>query len=71
MEKSFIPQNYDEWRHCITVECDLELTSSFIEDRIASLQNTSVHYTQQFLRLYGQEHYQRVLSWFIQARESA
>ncbi|TQV88571.1 hypothetical protein [Aliikangiella coralliicola] len=70
MEKSFIPNSYEEWRHCITVECGLELTHDFIEKRIESLQNTNEHYTQQFLRLYGQQHYQKVISWFIQARKS-
>lgn len=69
MEKSFIPQNYEEWRHCIIVECGLELTPSFIEERIASLQDNSEYYTQQFIRLYGREHHQRVMSWFIKARE--
>ena len=70
MEKSFIPKNYQEWQHCIIVECGLELTPSFVEKRITSLQNTSEHYTQQFLRLYGQQHYEKVLGWFIQARDS-
>lgn len=69
MNKSIIPQNYEEWRHCIVVECGLELTPSFIEERISSLQNNSEHYTQQFVRLYGQQHHQKVLSWFMQARE--
>ncbi len=69
MEKSFIPQNFEEWRHCIVVECGLKLTPSFIEERIASLQNSNEHYTKQFIRLYGEQHLQKVLGWFIQARD--
>jgi len=67
MKTSIIPQNYEEWRHCIIVECGLELSPSFIEQRIAALQNNGEHYTQQFVRKYGAQHHQRVLGWFMQA----
>jgi hypothetical protein len=69
MQKSIIPQNYEEWRHCIVVECGLELTPSFIEKRISALKNNKEYYTQQFIHLYGQQHHQKVLGWFMQARE--
>ena len=68
MEASFIPASFDEWRHCIVVECGLELTASFIEQRISALENSGEHYTQQFIRKYGAQHHQNVLSWFMQAR---
>ncbi len=71
METSVIPQNYEEWKHCIIVECGLELTPEYISERISSLQNERDHYTQQFVRLYGQQHYQNVLGWFMQAQKSA
>ena len=70
MKTSIIPNNFEEWRHCITVECGLDLTPGFVENRIASLQNTNEHYTQQFLKLYGEQHYQNVLGWFQQAQRS-
>ncbi|MGH1438722.1 MAG: hypothetical protein ACRBBR_01315 [Cellvibrionaceae bacterium] len=70
MASSVIPQNYEEWRHCIIVECGLKLTPSFIEKRIASLQNNDEHYTKQFIRLYGSQYHQAVLGWFIQARNA-
>ena len=70
MESPMIPQTFEQWKYCIEVECRLELTASFIDERIASLQNNKDLYTQQFLKLYGQEHFQRVLGWFKQARES-
>jgi hypothetical protein len=71
MQTPIIPQSYEEWRHCIIVECGLELTPYFIEQRISALQSNNEHYTQQFSRKYGVEHHQRVLRWFIQARDSA
>ncbi len=68
MASSIIPQNYEEWRHCIIVECGLELTPNFIQTRIASLQNESEHYTQQFIRLYGRQYLEIVIGWFLQAQ---
>ncbi len=64
-----IPRDYDEWRHCITVECGIPLTAAFIDERIASMQNASDFKTQQFLRLYGQQYHRQVLTWFQQAKE--
>lgn len=71
MELSIIPQTYEQWRHCIVVECGLELTPAFISERISALQNDSEHYTQQFVKLYGQEHRHKVLGWFIEAQETS
>ncbi|UTW45097.1 hypothetical protein KFE80_12110 [bacterium SCSIO 12696] len=68
MEKTFIPNSYEEWRHCITVECRLELTESFISERIAALQNPRDYSTKKFIQLYGQHHLQKVLGWFEQAK---
>lgn len=68
MKGPIIPQTFEEWKHCIIVECSLKLTPDFINKRIDSLQNSNEYHTQQFIRLYGQEYHQRVLNWFIQAR---
>ncbi len=70
MEKSFIPQNYEEWRHCIIVECGLELTPHYISERILALQNDRDYYTQQFVKFYGRQHLQQVLGWFLQAQKT-
>jgi len=70
LEASIIPQNYEEWRHCIIVECGLELSPSYIQKRITALQDNSEYYTQQFVRKYGKQHHQRVLGWFMQARDT-
>lgn len=69
MQASIIPQTYEQWRHCIIVECGLELSSSFIEKRLAALNNENEHYTQQFIRLYGREYLETVTGWFLQAQK--
>ena len=68
MKEAFIPTNYEEWRHCIIVECGLELNQAYIEGRIVALNNDKEHYTQQFLKLYGRDYLQQVLAWFTQAK---
>ena len=71
MEKPIIPETYEQWKHCIVVDCGLELTPGYIDERISSLQDPKDYYTQQFVRKYGQEYLQQVLRWFTQARDSA
>ncbi|WP_043316295.1 hypothetical protein [Microbulbifer sp. HZ11] len=69
MEAIFTPQNYQEWRHCITVTCGLELTEAFINSRITSLKNESDYMTKRFVELYGEARRQRTLEWFVRASE--
>ena len=71
MNESIIPTNYEEWRHCIIVECGLELTPAYIDGRIAALNDDRDYYTQQFVKLYGQPYLQQVLNWFNQAKQSS
>ena len=63
-----IPQNYEEWRHCITVICQQELTLSYIDMRIERLNSLNDHMTQQFVQIYGEPQRIRSLEWFEQAK---
>lgn len=63
-----IPTNYQEWEHCITVECGIPLTSGYIAERIEALENKSDHHTQKFLEEYGEAHLTRTLGWFREAQ---
>lgn len=64
-----IPTNYEEWRHCITVECGIDLTQAFIEERLAVWRNAQSEESHRFRRLYGEQHLQEVLGWFVRAIE--
>jgi hypothetical protein len=68
MDTAPIPDSYPAWRHCITVECRIPLTQTFIEQRLAIWQNPSLEETQRFRRCYGDDYWQRVIHWFQQAR---
>ncbi|MFT3719735.1 hypothetical protein [Pseudorhodoferax sp.] len=66
-EKSLIPKTYDQWHHCITVECGLALTRTFIAQRLAVWRNAQSEETLRFRRLYGDQHWKSVMAWFEQA----
>lgn len=63
-----VPQTYDEWRHCIEIECGLRLTPHYIAERIAALGDPSNHYTSQFTKLWGVAHLAKVQNWFGRAQ---
>ena len=68
MKTPIIPTNFPEWKHCITVECNIPLSTDFIESRLTSL-NTDSESTRQFIKLYGERHLQNILRWLQQARD--
>jgi len=67
MKTPVIPQTYEQWRHCITVECGIPLTRAFAEERLAVWANRAADETRRFEQLYGAAHRERVLQWFERA----
>lgn len=65
--KDPVPQDYDAWRHCIEVDCGIQLTAPWIEQRIAALNDERDHHTRRFVELWGPAHHERVLGWLGQA----
>lgn len=70
MSTSALPGNYEQWKHCITVDCGIELTPEFINARLDALNNKKDHHTKKFTQLYGEEHLRSVIGWFEQAKSS-
>jgi hypothetical protein len=66
-----IPQTYEQWRHCITVECGIPLTPSFIERRLATWRDAQGEETARFRQLYGDAHWRAVIGWFERAEREA
>lgn len=64
-----IPQNYAQWRHCITVICEQELTPPYIETRIESLNSPNDYTTKRFVELYGEPQLLKTIEWFEKARK--
>jgi len=66
-----VPQTYEQWHHCITVDCGLALTPAFIKERLGVWRDANADETQRFRRRYGDSHWQAVLGWFEQAERLA
>jgi hypothetical protein len=62
------PHDYASWRRCITEDCGLSLTLSYINERLQALADKNQPATAQFIALYGEAHWQNVQSWFAQAK---
>ena len=62
-----IPRTYDQWRHCIIVDCRITLTLEYIESRLRALANIQDDSTRQFIELYGHDHHHAVIAWFERA----
>lgn len=64
---SFVPTTFEEWKHCITVKCDIPLTLGYVQERITALRNGNDYQTQKFIDRWGTAHHARTLEWFQQA----
>ncbi|MEM8761944.1 MAG: hypothetical protein AAGE83_16735, partial [Pseudomonadota bacterium] len=64
---SIVPTTYEEWEHCITVECGIPLTTAYVSDRIEALEKAGDYQTKKFIDRWGEAHHARVLEWFRQA----
>ena len=63
-----IPSNYQEWKNCITQDCKIELSNSFIEQRLLILKNSDNKETLKFKELYGTTHLINTIDWFETAK---
>ena len=62
-----IPETYEHWHHCITVECGIPLTPEFVAERLGVWRNETKEETERFRRLYGDAHWRAVIAWFERA----
>ncbi|MBC3466860.1 hypothetical protein [Pseudomonas sp. RW10S2] len=62
-----IPQDYEQWRHCITVECGIALTPAFVRGRLSVWRLSEQEETRRFRRLYGDAHWRQIVDWFERA----
>jgi len=64
-----VPVNYLQWRHCIEVDCGIELTPPFIATRLQALASRQTEEAKRFARLYGDAHLRHVIGWFERAQQ--
>ena len=61
-----IPQTYEQWYNCITIDCQISLTKAFAQARLAVYENPNNAETKRFIKLYGETHLHDIISWFKQ-----
>jgi len=61
-----IPQNFFEWKNCITKDCKIELTKAFAMERLNVYLDNKNPETQKFVKLYGQQHLNNIINWYKQ-----
>ena len=65
----FTPGTYEEWKHCITVDCAIPLTPHFVQERIAALTDKRDFHTHKFIESWGAAHHAQTLAWFRRAAQ--
>ena len=69
MMTSPFPQNFEEWKYCITVECGIPLSASFITQRLSVCRNESHEETRRFRQRFGDNYWRSVIGWFAEAEQ--
>ena len=62
------PQNFQEWKYCITVECGITLNASLINQRLSVWRNENHEETRRFRQRYGDDQWRSVIGWFAEAK---
>ncbi|WP_165855119.1 hypothetical protein [Marinobacter sp. JSM 1782161] len=62
-----IPRTYQEWKHCITIDCGIALTRDFCRQRLKALHDSSDHMTGRFVERWGEAQRQQSIAWFERA----
>ncbi|MEP6712308.1 MAG: hypothetical protein ABJA37_07835 [Ferruginibacter sp.] len=59
-----IPQNFSQWKKCITIDCGIPLTIAFAQQRLKVYENLENSETKKITQLYGEEHLDHLIQWF-------
>ncbi|OCQ22532.1 hypothetical protein A7985_00775 [Pseudoalteromonas luteoviolacea] len=68
---NFYFQSYEQWRHAITVKCNIKLTPEYARSRIASLSDSNERHTKEFADKYGEAYLMQVIEWFARAEQES
>jgi len=58
-----IPQNFQQWHYCITVQCGIALTAGFAEERLKIYRQPAHPETRAFIAHYGLRHLHNIILW--------
>lgn len=58
------PENFQQWKICITKDCKVNLTKTFAQERLSIYTDYKHPETKRFRNLYGQQHLDNIINWF-------
>lgn len=64
-----IPNTYEQWRDLIEIRCGIQLTPTYISERLTELQDDKHVRTKEFAKRYGADQLQRTITWFRRAAD--
>jgi hypothetical protein len=56
------PQSFEQWLHCITLECGIKLTKDFVSLSLSELTDRANPHTAQIIEIYGAQHYSNLIN---------
>jgi hypothetical protein len=65
-----ILETYEQWLNCIQVDCGIQLTPQFVEERLQTLSDQSQAETKKFVATHGEEHYEKIINWYKRTKEN-
>ncbi|MBM3165591.1 MAG: hypothetical protein FJZ80_09055 [Bacteroidetes bacterium] len=61
-----VPLTFEQWKHCIAIDCGIPLSKAFIQERLQVYQNKQNPETKKFTLLYGEQHLNNIIPWLQQ-----
>ena len=46
---------YEDWKHCITVDCGIPLTREYVQQRLAALHDPKDYSRERFVAVFGEK----------------
>ena len=69
MSNEGIPTSFEQWLYWMEVRGKMRMTTSYIRERLAELEDDNHVATKEFARIYGADHLQNTISWFHRAAD--
>lgn len=61
-----VPQTFNDWKNCISIDCGIALTKEFAQRRLFIYSDLENLETKKFVSLYGQLHLNNITQWLKQ-----
>ena len=64
-----IPNTFEDWKKCITKDCNIKLTKNYAKSRLVVYLDAKNKETHKFISLYGDQHLKNIKKWLTKVAE--